>query len=927
VSIETRGVIRENFGPVNMEVPSCVGSSCSISLETTRAIAIQALALTVQDWNTMGQSSDPTVSEASLFTGDDSDDDIALDVCVSRVTSLIVIRLVAIRLHQEEFTNMDFDLPSPKPSLDISTSSICRQALIADELPWPFITEKILVELRLYVHTILQNYSPILPFHNRQHSVTVVVNCNKLMDMIVANDYYNDVVQYDIDGRRPPTFGLRNDPTLLLALVFAAFIHDVQHEGVLNSQLVLRNHPSALLYNDQSVQEKRSLQFAFETLLDPNYASLRDCLFVDDTKYRYFRTAVISAVMSTDLASPEQMVLMKSKWKEAFYRPQVAEEPMASNSPSPVNKPGRRSSTLSNISMPRYTAPGASNFVIRSHTGNGFNRRGSNYSEMSEITTDIGVDYRYSLSSPHRRFSADMEYNASNTHPSSSYIQPQLLPPRRRTLPPRRCSNASETSSDGAESNELAADSVALMYQRKNRARADEVSVDSVVSDTVDSYVLHAKKPMSATNITDKSSETGTTDKEPVKCDVTNGSNKDGESASHVRSVNSEHDGSTSLVSFPAGSIAVNQKRLEGAPKTRRRTVPITKKEPFDTGSNRDISSEPDGSTSLVSFPTGSIAVIQKRLEGAPKTRRRVRATDISPPAIGAEGIHKEECIRPVNSKQNRTDTRRSGRVPDRRTSVDSDECSISLSPPSSDDESDKRKMVIQAPMEKSDVFVSQPTRRASTGAISRYGSVAEQRIDENHSNHHDESKYNEFIRQSKSVDFDLEVPSSSPMKFRKRLGIRRSMDLSGEAIEFYSKRSSIGNMSAHSGTLGEIDNDEVDYMKASAVVEALLRLADVGHFYQNWQNMTDWSSRMFRERTRNAPNPEKRREIADQWFDNQIRIIDSYLKPLALQLDEAGVFGEFNGAIFAQNVDEIRNHWMIYGFEWTERLLQSEGL
>jgi 3'5'-cyclic nucleotide phosphodiesterase len=915
---------RRTILSVKMDVPSCNGRSCSICLETTRAIAIQALALTLQDWNTMGQSTDPTVSEASLFPGDDSDDDVALNVCVSRVTSLLVIRLVAIRLHQEERNNMDPLFPVPKPCLDISTSSICRQALIADELPWPFITEQILEELRLYVHTILQNYSPILPFHNRQHSVTVVVNCNKLMDMIVANDYYNDVVQYDIDGRRPPTFGLRNDPTLLLALVFAAFVHDVQHEGVLNSQLILRNHPSALLYNDQSVQEKRSLQFAFQTLLQSNYSQLRSCLFADDAKYRYFRTAVISAVMSTDLTSPEQMLLMKSKWKEAFHQVPATDEQMASNSPCPQNRRGRRSSTLSNISMPRYMAPGASNYVVRSYPGNGFNRRGSNYSEMSEITTDIGptgVDYL--SSSPHRRFSADMEDNTSTNHLSPSHVHSQLLPPRRRNLPPRRCSNASETSSDGADSNELAADSVALMYQRRNLTRADEVSVDSVVSDTVDSCVLLAKKSMHVTKEADKTSDTIASDKEPVPCDATNGSNEDGESASRVRSITSEQDGSTSLVSFPAGSIAVNQKRLEGAPKTRRRTVSITKKEPCNAGSNKDISSEQDGSMSFVSYPTGSIAVIQKRLGGAPKTRRRTRASDISPSEGGVEDSYKEEHIRLRNIK---SETRRV-RVPDRRPSVDSEECSLSLTPPSSDDESDKRKMVIQAPMGKPDTFVAQPARRASTGAISRFGSVVDQRIDENHSSHDELKCHNDFIRQSRSVDFDLEVPSSSPAKFRKRLGIRRSMDLSGEAIEFYSKRSSIGNMSSHSGTQGEIDNDEVDYMKSSAVVEALLRLADVGHFYQNWQNMTDWSSRMFRERCRNAPNPEKRREIADQWFDNQIRIIDSYLKPLALQLDEAGVFGEFNGAIFAQNVDEIRSHWRIYGFEWTERLLQSEGL
>ena len=39
----------------------------SLSMEATRAIAVQALTLTVQDWPEMGQGDDPTVSEAMLW--------------------------------------------------------------------------------------------------------------------------------------------------------------------------------------------------------------------------------------------------------------------------------------------------------------------------------------------------------------------------------------------------------------------------------------------------------------------------------------------------------------------------------------------------------------------------------------------------------------------------------------------------------------------------------------------------------------------------------------------------------------------------------------------------------------------------------------------------------------------------------------------
>ena len=203
-------------------------------------------------------------------------------------------------------------------------------------------------------------------------------------------------------------------------------------------------------------------------------------------------------------------------------------------------------------------------------------------------------------------------------------------------------------------------------------------------------------------------------------------------------------------------------------------------------------------------------------------------------------------------------------------------------------------------------------------------------RIDENHShnggsnateNENEDSDKN--IQAKKSMNFDLpEIPM-----YRKRLGIRRSMDLSGEAIEFYPKRSSIGNASIFSrnSETNDMDHDdEADYMKASVIIEALLRMADVGHFYQNWQNMTVWSARMFQERMLAEPNEAKRDEIHANWFNNQTLIIDSYLKPLAIQLDEAGVFGESNGMMFSQNVEEIRRHWMSYGYEWSQKLLHG---
>lgn len=172
----------------------------------------------------------------------------------------------------------------------------------------------------------------------------------------------------------PPSFGLRHDPLMLTALIFAALIHDVEHQGIPNRQLALEDDRLAILYNDCSIAENWSLYVAFSEFLQEDYTELRNCLFggnsssnvknktapaaaAADTpkdvstsarkslstlsitertsgptkpppreEYLRFRKAVINLVLATDIASPERTQLGKSKWKEAFGDPYETKE-------------------------------------------------------------------------------------------------------------------------------------------------------------------------------------------------------------------------------------------------------------------------------------------------------------------------------------------------------------------------------------------------------------------------------------------------------------------------------------------------------------------------------------------------------------------------------------------------------------------------
>eukprot|EP00567_Pseudictyota_dubia_P000254 CAMPEP_0197466560 /NCGR_PEP_ID=MMETSP1175-20131217/65118_1 /TAXON_ID=1003142 /ORGANISM="Triceratium dubium, Strain CCMP147" /LENGTH=389 /DNA_ID=CAMNT_0043002609 /DNA_START=1 /DNA_END=1167 /DNA_ORIENTATION=- len=120
---------------------------------------------------------------------------------------------------------------------------------------------------------------------------------------------------HDVDHQGVP---IESDPLAKFALVYAALVHDVDHQGVPNRQLVAEGDDLAFLYNDKSIAEQHSLKVAFQTLMKPRFASLRHELIPTSGDQFRFRRLVIELVLCTDIASPERMQLTKSKWNEAF---------------------------------------------------------------------------------------------------------------------------------------------------------------------------------------------------------------------------------------------------------------------------------------------------------------------------------------------------------------------------------------------------------------------------------------------------------------------------------------------------------------------------------------------------------------------------------------------------------------------------------
>ncbi len=316
-----------------------------------------ALELTSQDWDSVGLHG---VSSSAVSTKD-------INGVRDRVFSILILRVIAIvcqKTQEQRTEKSTVKTNTGKVSqfvfADFSTTTIC-QTIIAlhengpSEPVWPEeITPEVIQNVLDYTLFILKTYRKV-PYHNAGHAYHVMSSSNKLLDILLCDhelitDFHpykeNDasagsesevkkkkihkknvyissgntcVAQFKRRSDVSSSFGIKKDTLIHFAFLFSALVHDVDHTGVSNGQLVLESDELAILYNDQSVLEQRSLAVAFRELRKSAYQPLRDVLYAGaEEEYARFRRTVIDLVLCTDIGSPERVQIVKSKWKEAF---------------------------------------------------------------------------------------------------------------------------------------------------------------------------------------------------------------------------------------------------------------------------------------------------------------------------------------------------------------------------------------------------------------------------------------------------------------------------------------------------------------------------------------------------------------------------------------------------------------------------------
>ncbi|KAL7572962.1 hypothetical protein ACA910_007464 [Epithemia clementina (nom. ined.)] len=179
-----------------------------------------------------------------------------------------------------------------------------------------------------YVATIAAMYRDN-PFHNFEHASHVTMSVSKLLSRIVAPtdlDFQNSVATNQ--HLHDHTYGITSDPLTQFACVLSALIHDVDHTGVPNSQLVKENAGIASYYKGRSVAEQNSVDVAWDLLFDNCYLKLRQTIYRNNEELQRFRKLVVNSVMATDIMDKDLIQQRNARWDLAFSEKSATDDPL-----------------------------------------------------------------------------------------------------------------------------------------------------------------------------------------------------------------------------------------------------------------------------------------------------------------------------------------------------------------------------------------------------------------------------------------------------------------------------------------------------------------------------------------------------------------------------------------------------------------------
>ncbi|XP_053155500.1 cAMP-specific 3',5'-cyclic phosphodiesterase 4A isoform X3 [Hemicordylus capensis] len=136
-----------------------------------------------------------------------------------------------------------------------------------------------------YIMTLEDHYHADVAYHNSLHAADVTQSTHVLLSTPALDVSSSPVAVFtDLE---------------ILAAIFAAAIHDVDHPGVSNQFLINTNSELALMYNDESVLENHHLAVGFKLLQEENCDIFQN---LSKRQRQTLRKMVIDMVLATDMS-------------------------------------------------------------------------------------------------------------------------------------------------------------------------------------------------------------------------------------------------------------------------------------------------------------------------------------------------------------------------------------------------------------------------------------------------------------------------------------------------------------------------------------------------------------------------------------------------------------------------------------------------
>jgi hypothetical protein len=187
------------------------------------------------------------------------------------------------------------------------------------------VSPQIVSDLRQYISLVAATYRNN-PFHNFSHACHVTLSVNKLLKRIVAPDLTAEQLESFQNGAQKDvavqlhdfSHGIISDPMAIFAITFAALIHDADHRGVTNVQLIKEEPDMGTLYRNKSVAEQNSVDVAWYLLMLDQFEPMRQYIFGTQAELLRFRQIVVNVVLATDIFDKELNDLRRNRWERAF---------------------------------------------------------------------------------------------------------------------------------------------------------------------------------------------------------------------------------------------------------------------------------------------------------------------------------------------------------------------------------------------------------------------------------------------------------------------------------------------------------------------------------------------------------------------------------------------------------------------------------